>query len=160
MTSSFSVANQGFADYYQMIRDKVHELIEPLNDEQIWQRPYTYGNSIGNLLLHLTGNLSYYIGSQIANDGYVRHRDLEFSDTGKSKVELLSNFDRTIDMVIASVKKQSADDWSAPYTAEREPESTNRFEAFLRCAGHAYHHVGQIIYLQRELLRAKSNSTA
>jgi uncharacterized damage-inducible protein DinB len=160
MTSSFSVANHGFANYYQMIRDNVHKLVAPLTEEQIWHRPYPYGNSIGNLLLHLTGNLSYYIGARIAEDGYVRHRDLEFTDKGKSKEELLRNFDTTIDMVIATVQKQSADDWSASYSAEREPESTNRFAAFLRCAGHAYHHVGQIIYLQKELLRAESSSAA
>jgi uncharacterized damage-inducible protein DinB len=158
MTSSFSVANQSFADYYQMIRDKVHELVEPLSDEQIWRRPYPYGNSVGNLLLHLTGNLSYYIGAQIAQDGYIRHRDLEFTDKGKPKKELLRNFDATIDMVIATVRKQSAEDWSAAYSAEREPEATNRFAAFLRCAGHAYHHVGQLIYLQKELLLPQSTS--
>jgi len=31
--------------------------------------------------------------------------------------------------------------------------SEDRFTAILRCAGHAYHHVGQIVYLQRELLK-------
>lgn len=156
MTSSFTVVNQGFADYYEMVRAKIHDLVEPLDEAQIWRRPYQYGNSVGNLLLHLTGNLSYYIGAQIANTGYVRHRDLEFTDTGKPKEQLLRDFDRVIDLVIAAAQKQSADDWAAAYTAEREPESVNRFAAFLRCAGHAYHHVGQIIYLQRELLLAKS----
>jgi len=121
--------------------------------EQLWTRPYPYGNSIGNLILHLTGNLSYYIGTQIAGSGYIRHRDLEFSDSGQSKDELLRNFDQTIETVVATLAKQSDDDWAAPYSAELESEAKNRFNAFLRCAGHAYHHVGQIIYLQRELLQ-------
>jgi hypothetical protein len=38
-----------------------------------------------------------------------------------------------------------------PFSAEREPEAKDRFTAFLRCAAHLYHHVGQIIYLAREL---------
>ena len=48
------------------IQQKVHKLVEPLSTEQLWRRPYTYGNSVGHLLLHLTGNLNYYIGAQIA----------------------------------------------------------------------------------------------
>jgi len=54
-------------------------------------------------------------------------------------------------MVIVSIEKQTEADWTAPYTAEREPDSKNRVTLFLRCASHLYHHVGQIIYLSREL---------
>lgn len=135
-----------------MIQAEIHELADPLSTKQLWQRPYPYGNSIGNLLLHMTGNLNYYIGAQIAGTGYVRHRDHEFSDSGKPKDVLLRDFDQAIEIVVAAITKQSANDWSAAYAAEREPESKDRFTLFLRCAGHAYHHVGQIIYLQRELL--------
>jgi hypothetical protein len=41
----------------------------------------------------------------------------------------------------------------APYSAELEPEAAERFMIFLRCAGHAYHHVGQIIFLSKELAK-------
>ncbi len=136
-----------------MIQAKVHELTAPLSTGQLWILPYPYGNSIGKLILHLTGNLNNYIGTQIAGTGYIRHRDLEFSDSGKPKDELLRNFDRAIETVVSTLAKQSDDDWAAPYSAELESEAKNRFNAFLRCAGHAYHHVGQIIYLQRELVQ-------
>jgi len=150
---SLNVIQSGFADYFRtMVQEKVHQLVEPLSSEQIWQRPFPYGNSIGNLILHLTGNLKYYIGAQISGTGYVRHRDLEFSDSGKPKDELLKAFDDAIRMTVATAEKQSDQDWSAPYHAERADAST-RFGTFLACAGHAYHHVGQIVYLQRELLR-------
>jgi hypothetical protein len=65
------------------VQAKVHKLVEPLSSEQIWHGPFPYGNSIGNLILHLTGNLNYYIGVPIAGRGYIRHRDLEFSDCRK-----------------------------------------------------------------------------
>lgn len=136
-----------------MIQAEVHDLTVPLSTEQLWVRPYPYGNSIGHLILHLTGNLSYYIGAQIGGTGYVRHRDLEFRGPGESKELLLKNFDHAIETVVATIANQSDNDWATAYTAEREPESKDRFAAFLRCAGHAYHHVGQIIYLQRELSR-------
>ena len=57
---------------------RIRELAAPLSNEQFWQKPYPYGNSFGHLVLHLTGNLNYYIGAQIANTGYVRDRPREF----------------------------------------------------------------------------------
>jgi hypothetical protein len=89
----------------------------------------------------------------------VRQRDREFSETGKPKEELLRNFDRAIEMVIKAINNQAPDDWSAAYSAEREPESKNRFQVLLRCAGHAYHHVGQMIYLREELTRAHAHGS-
>jgi uncharacterized damage-inducible protein DinB len=153
--ASLSVIQSSLVEYFRtMVQEKVHHLLEPLSSEQIWQRPFPYGNSIGNLILHLTGNLNYYIGAQIAGTGYIRHRDLEFSDSGKPKDEILKAFDNAIVTVVRTVSTQSNDDWSAPYQAERADAST-RFGQVLACAGHAHHHVGQIIYLQRELLRQR-----
>ena len=40
---------------------RVRELAAPLTDQQFWTKPYPYGNSFGHLVLHLTGNLNYYI---------------------------------------------------------------------------------------------------
>ncbi len=58
------------------------------------------------------------------------------------------------------IRKQSPVDWSAEYSAEREPEAKNRFAVLLRCAGHAYHHVGQIIFLSKELAREAGSKAA
>ena len=151
-----SVIQSSLANYYRMIHRRVRELTEPLSSEQLWTRPYPYGNSIGNLILHLTGNLKYYIGAQIGGTGYIRQRPLEFSSTGKPKDEVLRDFDKVIEIVIATIGKQSDDDWSAPFYGELESESKMRFSAFLACAGHAYHHVGQMIYLQQELVGSGS----
>lgn len=146
-----SVVQSSLAAYYRMIQRRVHELTEPLSSEQLWVRPYAYGNSMGNLILHLTGNLNYYIGAQIGGTGYVRQRPLEFSSTGIPTDDVLREFDKVIEIVIATISKQSDDDWAAPFYGELESEAKTRFSAFLNCAGHAYHHVGQMIYLQREL---------
>jgi len=131
---------------------ELHKWADPLSEEQFWSNPFAHGNSVGHLVLHLTGNLSYYVGTQIAGTGYIRNRDLEFSEPRKlPKADVLRKFDETISMVIATIEKQTEADWTATYTAEREPESKNRITLFLRCASHLYHHVGQIIYLSREL---------
>jgi uncharacterized damage-inducible protein DinB len=144
----------GLADYYEYVAAHLHKWVDPLSNEQFWRKPYPYGNSVGHLVLHLTGNLSYYIGARIADTGYVRDRDREFAEKQPPhKNEALRVFDRTIAMVVATIRKQKPDDWGMPYTGEREPEATDRFQIFLRCAGHAYHHVGQMVYLSRELAR-------
>jgi uncharacterized damage-inducible protein DinB len=143
-----------FERNYREAAQKIRALVEPLTDEQIWARPYPYGNSVGHLLLHLTGNLSYYIGAEIGGSGYVRNRPLEFSDTSRApKAMLLKIFAGTIEMVIAVIKKQSEQDWSAAYTAKGFEDCGDRFTAFLRCAAHLSHHTGQIIYLCKELDR-------
>ncbi|HTZ95201.1 MAG TPA: DinB family protein [Terriglobales bacterium] len=151
--ASLNVIQSSFVEYFEVrVRTSVHELLEPLSTEQIWQRPFPYGNSIGNLIRHLTGNLNYYLGAQIAGTGYIRNRDQEFTDHGKPKDQLLREFDEAIATAVRTVSAQSDRDWSAPYESERRDGST-RFAQILACAGHAYHHVGQIVYLQKELLR-------
>jgi uncharacterized damage-inducible protein DinB len=148
-----TVAN-GLAAYYQYVAEHLHKWVDPLSNEQFWRKPYPYGNSVGHLVLHLTGNLSYYLGRRVAETGYVRDRDREFSDPHPpEKEEALEAFDKAIAMVVETIEAQREEDWGKAYAAEREPEAKNRFQIFVRCAGHAYHHVGQIIYLSRELER-------
>src|SRR5882724_13263759 len=143
-----------FTRFYQEAAKKVHSLVEPLTDDQIWTRPYPHGNSIGHLLLHLTGNLSYYIAGEIGGSGYVRNRPLEFTDTSRApKAVLLQMFDGTIEMVAAVLQKQSEQDWATAYTAKGFEDCGDRFTAFLRCAAHLSHHTGQMMYLCKELER-------
>ncbi len=143
---------EDLAAYYEMVKDQVHRWSDSLTTEQLWRKPYPYGNSVGHLILHLTGNLNYYIGARVAETSYVRDRDREFTEPKPlRKEEVLAAFDRTIAMVVETIRKQKPDDWLKEYSAQREPEAKERFNIFLRSAGHAYHHVGQIIYLANEL---------
>lgn len=143
-----------FAAYYEYVAADLHKWVDPLSQEQFWRNPFSYGNSVGHLVLHLTGNLNYYIGTRVAGTGYVRHRDREFMETEKlDKKKVLDAFDQTIAMVMDASRKQSSADWLKPYSADREPEAPERFMIFLKCAGHAYHHVGQIVFLSKELAK-------
>ncbi len=155
MTGLTQTISTALAGEYSMRATELHKWVDPLSELQFWRNPYSYGNSVGHLMLHLTGNLSYYIGARIAATGYVRDRDLEFSESRHpAKADVLRKFDDTVAMVIATIKQQTEADWSLPYSAEREPESKNRLTAFLRCASHLYYHVGQISYLSRELTKS------
>lgn len=152
MADLAQVIAEDLAAYYEMVRERVDEWAGDLSTEQLWRKPYPYGNSVGHLILHLTGNLNYYIGARIAETGYLRDRAREFTEPNPvSKEEVFAAFDKTIAMVVDTLRKQEPEDWLKEYSAEREPEAKERFNIFLRCAGHAYHHVGQIIYLANEL---------
>jgi uncharacterized damage-inducible protein DinB len=143
---------QDFAKNFQESARKIHALVEPLSDDAIWTKPYPYGNSIGNLLLHLTGNLHYYLGSEMGGTGYVRNRPLEFEPASRiQKEELLRRFDEAITVVVAVLQKQTESDWSESYSAKGLENIGDRLSTFLQCAGHLYHHTGQIMYLIKEL---------
>jgi uncharacterized damage-inducible protein DinB len=141
-----------FTRYYQEAAKKILALVAPLSDEQLWTRPYPYGNSVGHLLLHLTGNLNFYIGAEIGGTGYVRNRPLEFTDPSRlPKDVVVRNFVNAIATVAAVVEKQSEGDWAVPFAAKGMENAGNRFYAFLHCAGHLSHHTGQIMYLCNEM---------
>jgi uncharacterized damage-inducible protein DinB len=148
-----SLVARSLSSQYERVRRKVHDLVDPLSDDQLWRRPYPYGNSVGHLLLHLTGNLSYYIGTQIAGTGYVRDRPKEFADPSRRpREDVLRDFDRAVDMVLTALAAQRDDDWRAPYNAVGAEGVSDRLTMFVRCAAHADHHAGQMIYLCKQLV--------
>ena len=142
----------GFARDYERLRMRVHELAAPLSDTAFWTNPFPYGNSFGHLVLHVTGNLNYYIGAQVARTGYLRDRPREFTETDRpAKAAVLATFDEAVAMVTRTAAAQTTDaDWLAPYEGTGEPDAHNRFDIFLKCAMHFYHHVGQMVYLSRQ----------
>jgi uncharacterized damage-inducible protein DinB len=136
---------------YKKLAGVVRELAAPLSEEQFWTKPFAFGNSFGNLVLHLTGNLNHYIGAQIAGTDYVRNRPLEFSNaTRPSKAEVLRKFDQAVEVALGAIRSQSADEWSKEYTAAGA-DARNRFDMVLQCATHLHHHIGQMMYLSFEM---------
>lgn len=133
----------------------IRELAMPLREDQFWAKPYPYGNSFGHLVLHLTGNLNYYIGAQIAKTGYTRDREREFNEPNPpSKEEALQRLHEAVTMVIAILGKQSPQEWSSSYDAVGT-DCRNRLEIVLQCAAHMQHHIGQMIYLCHEWQRTQ-----
>jgi uncharacterized damage-inducible protein DinB len=156
VTTLNSTLIQDFTRNFQKSAERIHGLVDPLSEEQIWTKPYSYGNSIGNLVLHLTGNLNYYLGAEMGGTGYVRNRPLEFDEASRiEKSELLERFDEAIAVVSVVLQKQSESDWGSAYSAKGLEEIGDRLSTFLQCAAHLYHHTGQMMYLVRELERQK-----
>lgn len=144
------------AGRYTTLAGVVRELAAPLSEEQFWAKPFSFGNSFGHLVLHVTGNLNYYVGAQIAATGYVRDRPREFSETERlAKAEVLKKFDDAVEMVVRTIRSQSAEDWSTAYAATGV-DARNRIAIVLQCATHLHHHIGQMMYLGFELTRGEN----
>lgn len=153
MSDLSSTLSSVLADRYAQNAGRVQELGAALAEAPFWRKPFPYGNSFGHLVLHLTGNLNYYIGAQIANTGYVRDRPREFNDPNPpSKDEALKRFDDAVEMVLKTVRAQSPEDWSADYSGVGS-DARNRLAMVVQCAAHMQHHIGQMIYLGYELQR-------
>jgi len=158
MTELHATLADVLTDRYTANAARVRELAASLGEDQFWQKAFAFGNSFGHLVLHLTGNLNYYIGAQIAQTGYVRERPREFNDPNPpSKEEALKRFDDAVAMVVRAIRAQSSEDWAKDYSAVGT-KAPNRLAMIMQCDGHMQHHIGQMIYLVYEWKRQNQNA--
>jgi len=76
---------------------RIEKCLNQLTEEEVWQKPNSSSNSVGNLILHLCGNITQYIISSIGGEVDRRKRDNEFSVTSTfNKSELLSKISLTV----------------------------------------------------------------
>ncbi len=77
--------------------ERVKKCFHELGEEEIWHRPNESSNSIGNLILHLSGNIGQYIVSGLGDNPDARNRDAEFSaEGGTTKEELIRLLSDTV----------------------------------------------------------------
>jgi uncharacterized damage-inducible protein DinB len=139
-----------FARYFRHLAERVEKAARSVSEEQFWKKPFPFGNSIGHLVLHLTGNLNHYIGALVAGTGYTRHREHEFTDPVRHPRELvLSRFHEAIELVVQTLAGQ--DDLAFLTPVQDQPPVQTRLGLFLVCAAHLNNHVGQISYLVQAL---------
>ncbi len=139
-----------FTSYFRHLGQRVEKAATAVAEEQLWTRPFPFGNSIGHLLLHLTGNLNHYIGALIAGSGYIRQREHEFTDEVHHPRELLlARFHEAVDMVVRTLAAQ--DDASFSMPVESQHPIQTRLGLFLVCAAHLNNHIGQMSYLVQAL---------
>lgn len=141
------VIQDDLAAYFEHLANRVERLARLLTEEELWTNPFGFGNSVGRIVVHLTGSLSHYIGAGVAATGYVRDRPGEFSDPSRpSTDELLGRFRDTIALVVRTLQLQGESGLTTPVVDAGDPVR-DRFGLFLVCAGHISNHVGQIVYL-------------
>lgn len=121
------------------------------DEKSLWIIAEDISNCSGNLCLHLVGNLNHFIGATMGNSGYIRRRELEFSQKDIPKSELIKQVDDTIVVIENTLNSLSAEDLQKEYK-RRVSEDTMTTEYFLlHLTMHLSYHLGQINYHRRLL---------
>ncbi|MGA2754521.1 MAG: DUF1572 family protein [Terracidiphilus sp.] len=130
---------------------RIKECVSPLTAEQIWWRPNDASNSIGNLLLHLDGNVRQWLVASFNKDEDRRNRPAEFAaQSGLSAADLLSRLGATLDEAARVLDRLSVDELLAPY--EIQGYHVRGIDAVYQVVEHFGLHYGQIVYITKSLL--------
>lgn len=129
---------------------KIRTCVEMLSEEELWWRANQNTNSIGNLILHLCGNLRQWVNSGIGGAPDTRERDLEFSERGPIPgEELLKRLEETVREVLTVL--DSADPQTLRDSRHIQVYDVTGLQAIFHVVEHFSYHTGQIIYITRLL---------
>lgn len=147
MTISHHVKNECIRRMDESIT-KITSSMELLDAEQIWYRPNDASNSIGNLLLHLNGNITQYILSTLGGKPDERQRSREFSERTKlSGFDLLQKLKTTIADATSLILKLREDQLIQNYSVQCYTETG--IGVLIHVTEHLSYHTGQITYITK-----------
>ncbi|HEY6903254.1 MAG TPA: DinB family protein [Candidatus Acidoferrales bacterium] len=133
---------------------RLRECVESLTDEQVWWRPNEASNSIGNLLLHLNGNVRQWLVSSFKHSRDGRDRSAEFSERqvipASALLEKLSATLRDASEVLARLTEGDL-----RTTFNIQGYTVTGLAAVYHVVEHFGMHYGQIVFITK-LLRGES----
>lgn len=138
-------------DYFDTNTPRIESCLNLLTEDQIWQRPNPNSNSIGNLILHLCGNISQWILSGLGGQEDNRQRDSEFAaEGGLSKAELMDRLMSVTDAAKEVMVKTDAKD----LLQERKVQcyQMSGIGIIIHVVEHYSYHTGQIAFWTKLLL--------
>ena len=139
------------AGFFREYFEKIERAVAPLSDEEIWWRPCEQVNAIGNLLLHLRGNLRQWVIGTWADDGHVRQRSQEFAERElRSKAPLLAALRDTVEQCRAIATE--LDEPALQQQHEIQGYSTDGLGIVYHVVEHMAYHTGQIVGLAKQIL--------
>ncbi|WP_417443707.1 DinB family protein [Joostella sp.] len=136
--------------FFKRDLNKLIAELELYNDEEhIWQVEKGISNSAGNLALHLIGNLHTFIGKEIGKTGYIRNRELEFTQKDVPRGELIVSVQGTIKMIEDSLSPLTERDLKEEYPIMKFPNVETIEYLLVHLLSHLNYHLGQINYHRR-----------
>lgn len=135
------------------IEENTHRIVKCLHeidDTEIWKSPNNHSNSIGNLILHLCGNIRQYIISGLDEAKDIRERDKEFSTkAGPAKSDLLNQLTGTISGAVGIIKNIDESRLTKIYSVQGF--SLSGIGIIIRVTEHLSYHTGQIAFWTKQL---------
>jgi uncharacterized damage-inducible protein DinB len=127
---------------------KIEKCLELLSEEDLWWRAHETDNSVGNLLLHLAGNIRQWIVSGIGGVPDRRERQKEFDQREPlSKSEILARLRAALNETDQTLAAMNTTEILKP----RFIQITNRtpLQAIFHVVEHFAYHTGQIVYITK-----------
>lgn len=128
--------------------EQIRKAVEPLTEEQFWWRPNESSNSIGNIVLHLTGSVNHFLNRNLGGLDFVRDRPAEFAERRAiPKAEVMAAFDAMVTNAQKTFDRLTPDG-----LFDRSPEPKMHsivYEDLLGVAVHISNHAGQIVWIAK-----------
>ena len=116
-----------------------------LTEEQIWARGGSNENAVGNLALHLAGNVGQWIVSALGDKPSARDRDAEFAArSGYAALQLVAVLRQTVDEAVQVIS--GLDTHSLTQTYQIQNYCVSGTEVVYHAVEHFSYHAGQIIF--------------
>jgi hypothetical protein len=132
---------------------RLRSCVEGLSDEQVWWRPNDASNSIGNLILHLNGNVQQWLVASFKRSEDLRDRPAEFRERRSTPAStLLEKLSATLKEASGVLSSLSEADLLT--TFEIQGYTVTGLHAVYQVVEHFGLHYGQIVYITK-LLRGE-----
>ena len=131
---------------------RIAKCVSMLREEQVWQRPNAVSNSVGNLLLHLEGNVRQWILAGLGGEQDARDRPAEFAatDAPQTPAELVERLRRTVTSAAALLDGFGPGDLLAVHRFQDRYEES-ALAAVLHVIEHFSGHAGQIYAFTKQV---------
>ena len=146
-------ATRSFIQHSQKLLEKdylpkIQACLEILPEADLWWRPNDISNSVGNLLLHLAGNLNQWVVVGVGSGEDHRRRDREFSASeGKDAVTLYQELQQTVRQATQALETLNTDSLNQKVTIQGIEVTV--LGAIYHAVEHFSMHVGQIIFITK-----------
>jgi uncharacterized damage-inducible protein DinB len=129
---------------------RIDTCLGKLNEDQIWARGHESENAIGNLALHLAGNVSQWILESLGGVPLQRDRDGEFSARGGvTGPQLATKLNAIVAQATAVIASLTTEQLTAAYTIQNYP--VTGVDAVYHVVEHFAQHTAQIIFATKML---------
>lgn len=127
---------------------RIVDCLGELSEEEIWWRPNDASNSIGNLVMHICGNMRQWIISGLGGAADIRERDKEFAERGPiARDELRKELQHTVRQASGVLVHLKPDELTRRHRIQGY--EVTGYEAVAHVIEHVAYHAGQIIYVTK-----------
>ena len=131
---------------------RIETCLGMLGEEQVWARGSRNENAIGNLVLHLCGNLRQWVVSGVGGLADVRQREAEFDARGGDPAQLSARLRQTVDEAAKTIGQVNPERLTERLVIQKYDVSV--LEAIFTAVEHFAMHTGQILFATKMLTGA------